>query len=114
MSAAVNAPRTDKPLQPLFERQVMDDAMSPEFPKGCVAIFSTQEGAPRPNDGVLPADADENLHFRIYQATRPPHWQAVALNPAWPPLDSRKHGLRVLAICMGMQGRRASLARTQA
>ena len=89
-----------------FQLVLRDDAMAPEFPRGCVVTFSTVEGAPRPRDAVLVEDRDGGVHFREYEAGRGDQWRAVALNSGFQALESERDGLRVLAICMGRWGRR--------
>lgn len=79
--------------------------MASEYPKGSTFEFSSVEGDPRAGDAVLVADTDDNVFFRQYQQRRPGHWQAVALNAAYQPLDSRADGLRVLAIKVASRGR---------
>lgn len=94
------------PLPPLFRVAMPDDSMAPEFRKGSVVLFSTTEGQPRADDAVLVQDADGNPFVRVYEERRPGHWQAVALNGRFQPLDSKLDGLKVLAISMGKWGRR--------
>lgn len=94
------------PLPPLFRSIVPDDAMGPEYPRGCTVNFSTTEGPPRARDLVLVADADGTVYFREFQVGRGNRWQAVALVSGYQPLDSITDGLRVLAISMGRWGRR--------
>ena len=96
----------DKPLPALFKVVIEDDAMAPEFPRGCTVTFSTSEGPPRPRDAVLVADADGGIYFREYQVGRVGRWRAVALSHGYQPLDSEDDGLRVLAVSMGRWGRR--------
>lgn len=96
----------DTVLPSEFKVVIGDDSMAKEFPKGCTIVFSTTEGKPRAGDAVLVADGDNNVFFREYQERRPGHWQAVALNTIYQPLDSRADGLRVLAIKVGSWGRR--------
>lgn len=93
-------------LPAMFKVALTDDAMAPEYPKGVIVLLSTQEGAPRAGDAVLVSDDAGNAFFRSYEVRRPGHWQAVALNRSYQPLDSAADGLTVLAICVGRFGRR--------
>lgn len=95
-----------QPLPALFKVVIEDDAMAPEFPRGCVVTFSTEEGQPRAKDAVLVVDADGALYFREYQVGRGARWQAVALSSGYQPLSSEADGLKVVAISMGRWGRR--------
>lgn len=95
-----------EPLPALFRAVIPDDAMGPEYPRGCIVNFSTTEGPPRARDLVLVRDADGGVYFREYQVGRAGRWQAVALISGYQPLDSEADGLRVLAISMGRWGRR--------
>lgn len=93
-------------LPALFRLVIQDEAMAPEFPRGCVVTFSTTEGEPRPRDAVLVSDNEGGVHFREYEAGRGTRWRAVAMTSGYRPLDSDEDGLRVLAISMGKWGRR--------
>lgn len=93
-------------LPNLFKVALPDDAMAPEYRQGTVVAFSTAEGAPRADDAVLLTDADGNWFFRLYKPRRPGHWQAVAVNAAYEPMDSKADGLTVVAIAMAKWGRR--------
>ncbi len=95
-----------EPLPALFKVVIEDDAMAPEFPKGCIVTFSTEEGPPRARDAVLVADADGSLYFREYQVGRGGRWQAVAISSGYQALSSEADGLSVVAISMGRWGRR--------
>jgi hypothetical protein len=95
-----------KPLPALFKAVIEDDAMAPEFPRGCLVTFSTEEGEPRARDAVLVSDAEGGLHFREYQVGRGKRWKAVAINSGYQALDSEEDGLQVVAISMGRWGRR--------
>lgn len=86
----------DSPAE--FALVVSDDSMASKYPKGSTFEFSTVERDPRAGDAVLVADTDDNVFFRQYQQRRPGHWQAVALNVAYQPLDSKADALRMLAI----------------
>lgn len=95
-----------RPLPALFKVVIEDDAMAPEFPRGCVVTFSTDEGEPRARDAVLVSDTEGGLHFREYQVGRGKRWKAVAINSGYQALDSEEDGLHVVAISMGRWGRR--------
>lgn len=93
-------------LPPLFRVAAPDDAMAPRISKGNIVIFSTTEGAPRPNDVVLVADDNNRWAIRSYELRRPGHWRAVAAAASgYNPLDSQLDGLKVLGIYVGQWGR---------
>ncbi len=94
------------PLEAEFQTQMPDASMAPEIPRGAQIIFVTGV-APEPGDFVLVADADDRTYVREYRELKPGHWQAHAINPAFLPLDSAEHALRVLAVFDGIRGRRA-------
>lgn len=89
-----------------FETELPDNAMAPEAPKGARVIMLKRADA-EPGDWVLVTDSLGQHYFREYRLVRPGQWVAHALNPAYLPLDSEVHGLRVLAIFDGMRGRRS-------
>jgi hypothetical protein len=93
-------------LPELFCVTLPDDAMAPEFPKGCTVTFSTSEGPPRPRDAVLVRDGSGHLYFREFQQRTPSHFVAGATGGGLLPLDSQADGLEVVAICVGKWGRR--------
>lgn len=83
-----------------FTLPVRDDAMSPRLVRGGLAHCST-EAKHGPRDLVLIADAEGGLYIREYAEITATHWQAVAAQPGYLPLDSKAHGLRVLAKVVG-------------
>lgn len=87
-----------------FSLQVLDDAMAlsdpPSMRPGDIAIFSPANAA-RPGQVVLVADANGNAYIRRFQQRTPTHWEAVARNGAYAPLDSARDGLRIVAIQIG-------------
>lgn len=87
-------------LPPTFSLVVKDDAMAPDLRVGHQAIFSTSKD-PAPGNNVLLVDNEGHAYIREYQQRRPGHWQAVARNAAYQPLDSITDGLRVLAVQIG-------------
>ena len=95
-----------EPLPTVFCAAIPDDAMAPEFPKGCTVLFSTTEGPARPRDAVLVRDQQGNLYFREFQQRTPQHFMAAATGGGVLPLDSQTDGLAVVAICVGKWGRR--------
>lgn len=89
-----------------FETELPDNAMAPEAPRGTRCIFITRL-TPEPGDWVLLRDASNALYCRVYRLLRADHWEAHALNSAFLPLDSKRDGLRVVAVFDGMRGRKA-------
>lgn len=87
-----------KPLPPIFEVTLTDDAMAPDFPEGTVITFSTLEGEPRALDCVLVQDGDGQVFFREYRIKKPGVWHAAALNHGYEPLDAAAERLTVLGI----------------
>jgi phage repressor protein C with HTH and peptisase S24 domain len=87
-----------------FRLTVPDDAMAPRVRAGQMIVLSA-ELDPRPGDGVLVQDSDGTHYFRQYQERRPGHWQAVAFNEAYQPLDSITDGLKVLAVLIAVEAR---------
>lgn len=87
-----------------FRIAAPDDAMAPRVRAQQMVVFSAGVD-PRPGDGVLVVDAGGVQYFRQYQQRRPGHWQAVADNPAFQPLDSAQDGLRVLAVLIAVEAR---------
>lgn len=87
-----------------FRVAVPDDAMSPRVRQGQMVVFSG-ELDPKPGDGVLVQDSTGTHFFRQYQERKPGHWQAVAMNAAYQPLDSIADGLKVLAVLIAVEAR---------
>lgn len=83
-----------------FTLPVRDDAMTPRLVRGGLAHCSTA-AKHGPRDLVLIADSDGELYIREYAELTPTHWRGVAAQPGYLPLDSREHGLRVLAKVVG-------------
>jgi transcriptional regulator with XRE-family HTH domain len=88
-------------LPETFALAVKDDAMAPLLNVGNVARFSTSRAA-TPGKRVLVADRDGHAYIREYRVRRGDHWQAVALNAAYEPMDSVADGLTVLAVMTGL------------
>lgn len=91
-------------LAQIFWTTLPDDSMAPRAPEGKRVCFD-RGLVPRPGDGVLVRDAHGGVHFRKYVAGAPGRWSAVALNPAYDPLDSERDGLQVLAVLKAEEGR---------
>jgi hypothetical protein len=83
-----------------FTLPVRDDAMAPRLVRGGLAHCSTA-AKHGPRDLVLIADNEGGLYIREYAEITATHWQAVAAQPGYLPLDSKSHGLRVLAKVVG-------------
>lgn len=87
-----------------FELVLPDDSMAPRAKKGQTVTFEAGID-PKPGDGVLVSDAQDNIYLRIYRARRGGAWEAHAVNTDYSSLDSLADGLRVLAVLVGVQAR---------
>jgi hypothetical protein len=80
-----------------------DDSLAGHIEKGTGLIFETAL-APSPGKTVLIEDADGHRFVRIYAIVRGEHWQAVAKSSGYVSLDSKQHGLKVLATMRWREG----------
>lgn len=93
-------------LPSLFKLTVLDDAMTPEFKPGSVVIF-TAGLQPKPRDAVLVRDPLGNHYFREYRVGLVGQWYAAALHNGFDPLYPEQHGIEVVAVMTGRDGRRS-------
>lgn len=87
-----------------FEVALPDDSMAPRARKGQLVTLQS-DLTPTPGDGVLVVDDQGNTYLRVYSQKRGNHWEALALNEAYQPMDSARDGLTVLAVLVGVQAR---------
>ena len=87
-----------------FRVAAPDDALAPRLTAGQVATLRRGLDARR-GDAVLVLDAAGGYHLRVYRPTVGDRWQAAALDADFPPLDSERDGLRVLAVLTGVEAR---------
>jgi len=80
-----------------------DDALAGHIDKGTGLIFE-RDLAPAPGKTVLLADAEGHRFIRLYALVRGDHWQAQARAAGYVTLDSREHGLKVLATMKWREG----------
>lgn len=90
-------------LPGVFRLALVDDSMAPRAGAGQVVTFARTTQA-HAGDGVLVADREGNHFFRRYAERRPGHWQAVAENADYQPLDSIIDGLTVQAVLVAVDG----------
>lgn len=93
-------------LPSLFKLTVLDDAMTPEFKPGSVVIF-TAGLPPKPRDAVLVRDPLGNHYFREYRVGLVGQWYAAAIHAGFDPLYPDQHGIEVVAVMTGRDGRRS-------
>jgi len=91
----------DADLSQPFELEVIDDALSPEIYKGCIARFDAS-ATPRAGRPVLVRDADGNHYLRDYQLDAGGRWQATARARGFATLDSVTDGLVLVAVMRGV------------
>jgi hypothetical protein len=84
-------------LPTIFRLEIIDDAMAPDLRRGDFAEVDTSITV-QPGDVVLVRDSAGNHALRKYHLTRPGEWSAVAANPAYGSMDSRRDGLSVVAV----------------
>jgi transcriptional regulator with XRE-family HTH domain len=90
----------DGPLPEAFALTLRDDALAPDYPKGCVMRFEKSR-APEAGRPVLITDADGEAYIRVYVVGRGTNWQAVATNRHYQSWDAQADGLQVLAAFTG-------------
>lgn len=86
-----------------FRSTAPDDALAPRLRAGQVFTVDTQL-QPRAGDGVLLKDRTGAIHLRVFRPVVG-RWEAHALQPDWPVMDSERDGLMVLAVLTGVQAR---------
>lgn len=89
-----------KDLPARFSAAVWDDALAPQTPKGTVLVFEVA-ATPQPGHGVLVQDATGARYVRRYIPGTSGRWVAGARNDAYPPMDSERDGLTLLAVATG-------------
>lgn len=94
-----------KKLPAAFSLPVRDDAIDAWATTGQVGLFRPLKPGEKiaPGKRVLVIDKKDNPYLRVYKERTPTHWQAVATNENYDPLDSIEHGLRVIAIMTGVK-----------
>jgi len=81
-----------------------DDALAGHIEKGTGLIFE-RDLAPAPGKTVLLKDAEGNRFIRIYSLVRGDHWKAQhTAKTGFNELDSKEHGLEVLATMRWREG----------
>lgn len=98
----------DLPLE--FQVVLVDDAMAPKAPAGTKAKFR-RDLKPAPGDAVLVADKAGELYCRVYHGGLHGAWEARATNAVYPALESKVHGLRVVAVFTGIEVSWSQLSR---
>lgn len=83
-----------------------DDTMAPVILRGTTVIFDTDLLPARNGDVVLLKDMAGDWHIREYQGTPDGQWHALPQHERALTLESGKHGLAVLAVFDGTEGRR--------
>ncbi len=73
-----------------------DDSLAGHIEKGSSLIFE-RDLAPTPSKTVLLEDSDGHRFIRSYALVRGDHWQAQPKASGYVTLDSKEHGLKVLA-----------------
>lgn len=91
-------------LPDLFRVPAPDDAMADRVHKGWMLEFD-RNLKPRQNDGVLLEDASGRWLFRLYSEGVNGHFEARALHRDYQSFDSERHGLKVLAVLVGVVSR---------
>jgi hypothetical protein len=86
-----------------FTVHMPDDSLTGHIDRGTGLIFE-RDLAPTPGKTVLIEDGDGQRFIRIYALVRGDHWQAQAKAAGYVTLDSREHGLRVLATMKWREG----------
>lgn len=86
-------------LPDAFEVELEDDAMAPDFPKGCVVRFRAASAAEFGNR-VLIKDSKGRLHFRLYAQSAEAPWIGLATHPAFIAMRPES-GAEVVAIKTG-------------
>lgn len=97
-------PTEKSALPAIFRVSAPDDAMADRVHRGWTLEFDSRLEA-RQDDGVLVEDAENNWFFRLYSAGQGEHFAALPLNRNYQPMDSQKHGLRVLGVLVGVPSR---------
>jgi transcriptional regulator with XRE-family HTH domain len=95
-----------KSLPQLFVVELLDDSMAPEYRRGSKVIFSTDQGEPRAQDAVLVRNEQGEMFFREFRAKSANSWLCHALAAGYEPLSSERDQLTVVAIAVGVWGRR--------
>lgn len=83
-----------------FSAAVWDEALAPQTPKGTVLVFEVA-AKPQPGHGVLVQDATGARYVRRYIPGTAGRWVAGSRNDAYPPMDSERDGLTLLAVATG-------------
>jgi hypothetical protein len=89
-----------KGLPATFSAAVWDEALAPQTPKGTVLVFEVA-AMPQPGHGVLVQDATGARYVRRYIPGTAGRWVAGSRNDAYPPMDSERDGLTLLAVATG-------------
>lgn len=86
-----------------FRTFAPDDALAPRLRAGQVVTFD-RSLSPRAGDAVLLEDRTGARHIRIYRPVVG-RWEAHALQPDWPVMDSERDGLVALAVLTAVSAR---------
>lgn len=86
-----------------FRTIAPDDALAPRLRTGQVVTFD-RNLSPRAGDAVLLTDRTGSNHIRLFRPVVG-RWEAHALQPDWPVMDSERDGLKVVAVLTGVQAR---------
>ncbi len=81
-----------------FSCEVPDDALAPHTPRGTPVVFVKGNEPPAPGTGVLVEDMHGQRYVRIFRPGVGGAWQAWARNENYPTLESKTHGLHILAV----------------
>lgn len=90
--------------QDLFRTHAPDDAMADRVQKGWLLEFDRRL-KPRQNDGVLVEDPTGKWYFRLYSEGVNGHFEARALHRDYLSFDSERHGMKVIAVLVGIPTR---------